>query len=421
MVANILTQDSTGRPQLHQYPTSSQTLRAQQNSTGSADQNATDRAAIASYSKLTTQWEAVVAEIRNLKGFLWFLLPPSYEDLQIAVCHGSVIILIASEYFCNAIIVSVSGQPHHVPFPSLALSDLEMLKKHFVNVIWDTSCIGPKEPRTALIALLQTIWDEAMTTRVTPSFVAIRQDRPSTGQGMVLAAVDSELELVHKYVPPNVKFTHLSGEEATQASTLEALQCNTWVHLACHGKQNREHPSNSHFATRNKPLTLLNIMENNAVQAEFTFLSACHATCGDEKMPDEGQGDFVQSPSSRKLQTLVPMLSLHFPLSPILSAAQTFGPADLRTSDFAIASLETIKQIYEQVFLWPSGESPALEQEAFATMLLDWLMTLEESGTVLFKLYEELEIDSLTPDALLTVHNGVKHLRIEYLQEHWAS
>ncbi|KAG1783479.1 hypothetical protein EV702DRAFT_1208420, partial [Suillus placidus] len=80
------------------------------------------------------------------------------------------------------------------------------------------------------------------------------------------------------------------------------------------------------------------------------------------------------------------------------------------------AFLETVKQIYEQVFLRPSGESPALEQEAFATMLLDRSTTLEESGTVLFKLYEELEIDSSTPDALLTVHNGVKHLRIEYLQ-----
>ncbi|KAG2111136.1 uncharacterized protein F5147DRAFT_573872 [Suillus discolor] len=84
------------------------------------------------------------------------------------------------------------------------------------------------------------------------------------------------------------------------------------------------------------------------------------------------------------------------------------------------AFLEMVKQIYEQVFLWPSGESPALEQEAFAMMLLDQSMTLE-SGTVLFKLYEKLEIDRTTPDALLTVHNGVKHLHIEYLQEHWAS
>ncbi|KAG2140102.1 hypothetical protein DEU56DRAFT_293234 [Suillus clintonianus] len=85
------------------------------------------------------------------------------------------------------------------------------------------------------------------------------------------------------------------------------------------------------------------------------------------------------------------------------------------------AFLEIVKQIYEQVFLRPSGESPALEQEAFAMMLLDRSTTLEESGTVLFKLYEELEIDESTPDALLIVHNGVKHLRVEYLQEHWAS
>ncbi|KAG2738561.1 hypothetical protein P692DRAFT_20758243, partial [Suillus brevipes Sb2] len=84
------------------------------------------------------------------------------------------------------------------------------------------------------------------------------------------------------------------------------------------------------------------------------------------------------------------------------------------------AFLETVKQIYEQVFLRPSGESPALKQEAFAMMLLDRSTTLEE-GTVLFKLYEELEIDESTPDALLTVHNGVKHLRVEYLQEHWDS
>lgn len=126
-----------------------------------------------------------------------------------------------------------------------------------------------------------------MTTRVAPSFVAIGQDYSSTGQGTVLAAVDSELELIHKHVPPNVKFTRLSGDEATQASALEALRCNTWVHLACHGKQDLVHPSNSRFAMSNKPLTLLDIVENNVPQAEFAFLSACHAARGDEKTPDE--------------------------------------------------------------------------------------------------------------------------------------
>lgn len=57
------------------------------------------------------------------------------------------------------------------------------------------------------------------------------------------------------------------------------------------------------------------------------------------------------------------------------------------------AFFKTVKQIYEQVF---------------------------KSGTVLFELYEELKVDATTPDALLTMHNSVKHLHIEYLQEHWA-
>ena len=81
--------------------------------------------------------------------------------------------------------------------------------------------------------------------------------------------------------------TILSGDAATRAGALDALQHNTWVHLACHGKQDREQPYYSHFSMRDQPLTLLDIMENNVPQAEFAFLSACHTAVGDEKMPDE--------------------------------------------------------------------------------------------------------------------------------------
>ncbi|KAG2034087.1 hypothetical protein BDR03DRAFT_637833 [Suillus americanus] len=115
-----------------------------------------------------------------------------------------------------------------------------------------------------------------MKMRVVPTFVAIGQSQPGAGQGAVLATVDSELELLHKLVPFNVRFTDLSGDEATQANSLKALRCNTWVHLACHGKQDRDQPSNSRFAMRGKPLTLLDLMENNAPQAEFAFLSVSY-------------------------------------------------------------------------------------------------------------------------------------------------
>ncbi|KAG0704038.1 hypothetical protein DFH29DRAFT_1039426 [Suillus ampliporus] len=119
---------------------------------------------------------------------------------------------------------------------------------------------------------------------ITASFTAIRQSQPVAGKGTVLTAVDSELELVHKLVPSNVKFTSLSGDEATRA---EALRRNTWVHLPCYVKQDREQPYNSRFAMRDKLLTLLDIMENDTPHAEFAFLSACHTTAGDEKTPDE--------------------------------------------------------------------------------------------------------------------------------------
>ncbi|KAG0699080.1 CHAT domain-containing protein [Suillus ampliporus] len=330
-----------------------------QGSAAITDRAAADLAAT-EYRRITEQWEAAVAEIRGVQGFSRFLLPPSYEDLQVAARHGPVIILIASQYSCNAVIVPTSGEPRHVPFPSLALADLEMLKVNFARAIRHASHMGPMEPRTDLIVLLRRIWDEimlpivkvlmhdlkvkarsriwlcptaaftsiplhaaypsrtkadhsgrelslediyivsytptlsalirarkTMKMRMTPSFVAIGQSQPGAGQGTVLATVDSELELVHTLVPPNTKFTSLSGEEATQAGALEALRCNTWVHLACHGKQDREQPYNSRFAMRDKPLTLLDIMQNDAPHAEFAFLSACHTAVGDEKTPDE--------------------------------------------------------------------------------------------------------------------------------------
>ncbi|KAG2124234.1 hypothetical protein DEU56DRAFT_917106 [Suillus clintonianus] len=91
----------------------------------------------------------------------------------------------------------------------------------------------------------------------------------------MLIAVDNELELVRKHVPPQVKITSISGDYATQAGALEALRRNTWVHLACHGKwQNHEQPYHSCFIMRDKPVTLLDIMKNDTPQAEFAFLSA---------------------------------------------------------------------------------------------------------------------------------------------------
>ncbi|KAG0691634.1 hypothetical protein DFH29DRAFT_884027 [Suillus ampliporus] len=95
-----------------------------------------------------------------------------------------------------------------------------------------------------LLALIRA--RQIMKTCATLLFAAIVQGQPGEGQGTVLAAVDSEFELVHTLVPPNVKFTHLSGDQATQAAMLRKL--------------------NSH---------------------SYPYHTICHTAVGDEKMPDE--------------------------------------------------------------------------------------------------------------------------------------
>ncbi|KAG1752556.1 CHAT domain-containing protein [Suillus paluster] len=296
----------------HKFSELSKCLSGARGSAVGTDRAEANLAAI-EYRRLTKEWEAVVAEIRNLHGFSRFLLQPSYKDLQAAASHGPVIILIVSKYSCNALIVTTSGQSHHVPFPPVILADLEMFKIAFTKEIRNAGLMGPIESRKDLRRDLKLrrqsrIWlcptaaftsiplhaahpcrpkadhsgqepclenfyicsytptlpalirsRQMMKTRATPSFVAIGQSRPGARQGMVLADVDIELDLVHKLVLSNFKFINLSGDDATRTGALRLDQ----------------------------PLTLLDIMENDPLHAEFAFLSACHTAVGDEETPDE--------------------------------------------------------------------------------------------------------------------------------------
>ncbi|KAG2091251.1 CHAT domain-containing protein, partial [Suillus cothurnatus] len=128
---------------------------------------------------------------------------------------------------------------------------------------------------------------QMMKTHVTLSFAVIGQSEPGGGHGEALLTIDSELELIRKLVLIMANPTTLSGDDATQAGALNTLQHNTWVHLACHGKQDHEQPYNSHFAMKDEPLMLIDIMENDTLCAEFAFLSACHTTIGNKETPDK--------------------------------------------------------------------------------------------------------------------------------------
>ncbi|KAG2048564.1 hypothetical protein BDR06DRAFT_1024396 [Suillus hirtellus] len=301
--------------------------------------------------QLTMQWDGVITRIRMLPDFSRFLLPPLFSDLQKAAEDGPVIIVNASQYSCDALIIHTAEDPVHVPlditqtevselsseFQSLAeqfgssdhqLKLVGILRKLWKNVvdpvvqalrklnvcpsgsrIWwcptaeftllPLHAAGPYEPKKKN---LSDIYISSYTPTLTTLIRARKQPEGSRdassphfvaiGQGnpvngRELKCVAPELAVVAQHVTPNVSFTSLEDANATVENALDALDHNQWLHLACHGMPNRTQPFESSFAMRDGPLMIKDIIRSNWQNPQFAFLSACHTTVGDEKSPDE--------------------------------------------------------------------------------------------------------------------------------------
>ncbi|KAG1728532.1 CHAT domain-containing protein [Suillus paluster] len=122
-----------------------------------------------------------------------------------------------------------------------------------------------------------------------PQFLAIGQAEPAGGFAQ-LETVDRELDSIQRILSPAIPMTRMTGENATRAQSLHAIHSSSWVHLACHGKQDAARPLKSCFAMSDGPLTLLDIVRapaDSVQRSEFAFLSACHTAAGDRTAPDE--------------------------------------------------------------------------------------------------------------------------------------
>ncbi|KAG1828028.1 CHAT domain-containing protein [Suillus variegatus] len=286
--------------------------------------------------QLTMQWDDVIARIRILPDFSCFLLPPLFSDLQKAAEDGPVIIVNASQYGCDALIVRNTGDLIHVPL-DITQAEVSEFSSDFHTLAEQFGCSSDNQLK--LIGILRKLWNRVVDPIVqalresnvspgsriwwcptaeftllplhaagpyerkkknlsdiyissyTPTlttlirarqqvsrdgtsqyFVAIGQANPVNGRELKYVA--SELAAVAEHVPPTVSFTSLEGAEAT-------------LHLACHGMPNRTQPFESSFAMRDGPLMIKEIIRSNWQNPQFAFLSACHTTVGDEKRPDE--------------------------------------------------------------------------------------------------------------------------------------
>ena len=95
--------------------------------------------------------------------------------------------------------------------------------------------------------------------------------------GYDLPGVDKEIEVIRKF-RRQVSVTYLVSGKATPTSVIEGLRGNSLAHFACHGLLETGKPFDASFKLHgDERLTLLNIVQSRLPDAEFAFLSCCHA------------------------------------------------------------------------------------------------------------------------------------------------
>lgn len=101
-----------------------------------------------------------------------------------------------------------------------------------------------------------------------------------------LPGTKNELEAIRKYVE-NIDYMQLENSQATPVTVLDAMERFEYVHLACHGSQDPNNPTESCFHLHEGTLTLEQIAQRSLKNKGLAFLSACQTATGDEQMPDE--------------------------------------------------------------------------------------------------------------------------------------
>ncbi|KAH8992707.1 CHAT domain-containing protein [Lactarius akahatsu] len=104
-----------------------------------------------------------------------------------------------------------------------------------------------------------------------PSLLLVAQPEDS------LPGVKGEIKAIRSF-ESRVTVTRLVSSEATPSSVVEGLRGSRFAHFACHGMLETGKPFDASFKLHGgSRLTLLDIARSRLPDAEFAFLSCCHA------------------------------------------------------------------------------------------------------------------------------------------------
>ena len=108
---------------------------------------------------LNLELQDVVSNIWKLPGLSRFLLPSLFPDLQGAAKGGPVIVVNASKYSCDALIVLAGEDPVHIPL-SITQADVRKLVSELQALTVHARTRGVKRE---LVKFLQELWDSVIS------------------------------------------------------------------------------------------------------------------------------------------------------------------------------------------------------------------------------------------------------------------
>ncbi|KAH9162883.1 CHAT domain-containing protein [Lactarius sanguifluus] len=291
--------------------------------------------------KLVEERDALILQIRGQPGLEGFLKAPSFTSLRSAASRGPVIIINHCKWRSDILMIFHSFLPCSIPTANDFYARAKELRDELVEArkhgldsgeYQDALCsvlgglyelVGkPVIKRLRLLGVPEQsrIWwcptsvfcslplhamgpipssgnnkryfSDLYIPSYTPSLSALVESRNHDASPQMLEkpslllvaqpedslpGVKGEIKAMGS-LEPRVMVSGLVSSEATPSSVVEGLQGNRFAHFACHGVLETGKPFDASFKLHGgSRLTLLDIARSRLPDAEFAFLSCCHA------------------------------------------------------------------------------------------------------------------------------------------------
>ena len=290
--------------------------------------------------KLVEERDVLVSQVQGLSGFEGFLKAPSFDTLRSAASHGPVILINHCEWrsdiliiFHNCLFCSIPTAHNFYHRANTLRDELSEAREHGLDseeyedalcsvlkdlyelvgesVIRELPVSGvPEQSRvwwcpTSVFCSLplhamspipssdpsKRYFSDLYVPSYTPSLSALIESHRENPQvlekpSLLLVAhpedslpgVKGEIKVIKRALKARVKMTSLVSTESKPSSVIEGLRGSRFAHFACHGVLETGKPFEASFKLHaDSRLTLLDIVRSRLPDAEFAFLSCCHA------------------------------------------------------------------------------------------------------------------------------------------------